>query len=146
MAAILILSRESFAPLVAILAEGGHQVLEAVDSGHILQMVMRRNPDAIILPEDGKELLPLIRRLTRAAIVVAGEGLDESRRAAALMQGADAFLLYPDDPARLRSRIRATLRRAGQGAAETRGRGDRGSETNGNGHGHQMLFRLLEMA
>jgi DNA-binding response OmpR family regulator len=42
-------------------------------------------------------------------IIVVGEG-GEPQMAEALFRGADAFLRYPDEPARLRSRVRAILR------------------------------------
>ena len=79
MSRILILVREDFVPLVALLAEAGHEIVQAHDSGHVVQIVMRQQLDAVIIPEDagatdGEELLPLVRRLTSAALVVAGEG------------------------------------------------------------------------
>ena len=99
---------------MAILAEEGHRIVEAYDSGHVLQLIMRPGIDVVILPDDmepmdGEELLPVIRRLTLATIVVVGEG-EETTMASALFRGADAYLHYPDEPGRLRSRIRALLR------------------------------------
>ena len=90
-------------------------MIEAYDSGHVLQLVMRRRYDVVILPEDarpvdGEELLPMVHRLTRAAIVVVGRG-DETKMANALFQGADAYLRYPEEAGALRSRLRALLRR-----------------------------------
>jgi DNA-binding response OmpR family regulator len=115
MSTVLIVLRKEYSLLTNILVEEGHRVIEAFDSGHVLQHVMRQSVDAIILPEDaepvdGEELLPVIRRLTAASIVVVGEG-GEPKMAEALFRGADAFLRYPDEPARLRSRLRAILRR-----------------------------------
>ena len=89
-------------------------MIEAFNSGHVLQLVMRQRLDVLVLPDggepiDGEDLLPVIRRLTAAAIVVLGDG-DETRMANALFLGADAYLRYPVDAIQLRSRLRALLR------------------------------------
>jgi DNA-binding response OmpR family regulator len=111
----LILAREELSGLVATVAGAGHRVIEAFDAGHVLQQVMRHRLEAVILPDevepvDGEELLPIVRRLTTAAIAVAGRG-GETEMAQALFRGADAYLRYPDEESRVRSRIRALLRR-----------------------------------
>ena len=115
MATVVILpDEEDIGPLIAALAEGGHRVIEAFNSGHVLQLAMRRELDVVILPDgaepvDGEELLPVIRRLTEAVIVIVGDG-DETRTTNALFQGADAYLRSPVDAGQLRSRLRALLR------------------------------------
>ena len=63
-------------------------------------------------PVDGQELLPAIRRLTLAAIVAVGAG-NEIKMANALLQGADAYLRYPDEARKVPSLIWALLRRTG---------------------------------
>ncbi len=102
MARILVVSRKELSPLMALLAEEGHSIVEAYDSGHVMPLVMRPGIDVVILPDDiepadGEELLPVIRRLTLATIVVVGEG-EEMTMANALFRGADAYLHYPDEP------------------------------------------------
>ena len=115
MATVLVFSREKESSgLIPLLAEAGHRVIEAYDSGHVLQVVMRQHPDALILPDDaepidGEELLPVMRKLTTAPIIVVGEG-QETRMTNALLQGADAYLRLPIDGGRLRSRLIALLR------------------------------------
>ena len=114
MALVLVFSREDLSSVIQVVAEMGHRVLDAYDSGHVLQLVMRRRLDVIVLPEDaepvnGEGLLTLIRRLTAAAIIVVGEGT-EMKMTRALFRGADAYLPYPLDHAQLRSRLRALLR------------------------------------
>ena len=89
-------------------------MVEAYDSGHVLQLVMRREFDALVLPEraepiDGEDLLPVIRRITSAVIIVAGPG-EQTAMARALLSGADAYLQYPDEIENVRSRLRAALR------------------------------------
>ena len=115
MATVIILPQEESFSLVAAAAEAGHHVIEAYDSGHLLQLVMRRRPDVLIMPDNvrpvnGEELLPVIRRLTTAVIVVVGIG-DETKMANALFQGADAYLRYPEEAGKLRSLLTALLRR-----------------------------------
>lgn len=119
MATVLILSLEEMAPLVGIVAESGHRVIEAYDSGQVLQQVMRRRPDVVMVPDDaepvdGEELLPVVRRLTASAIVAVGPG-QETRMANALFQGADAYLRFPVEADNVRSRLRALLRRRVRG-------------------------------
>ena len=114
MATVMIMSREEMSGLIPIVAEEGHRVIEAIDSGHVLQVVMRQQPDVIVMPDDaepidGEELLPIVRRLTTAAIIVVGEG-QETAMASALFQGADAYLRYPIHGGMVRSRLRALLR------------------------------------
>ena len=89
MARILIYSSGDMAMLVPIVAEAEHSVVEAYDSGEILQLVIRSQFDIIMIPDgvkpiDGQEVLPLIRRLTLGAIIVVGDG-DETAVANALL-------------------------------------------------------------
>ena len=96
MATIVVLAVGGLEPLIAAVAEEGHRVVEAYDSGHLLQLVMRGSPDVVVMPEivdpvGGEETLPLIRRLTTAAILVVGPG-NEVKMANALFYGADAYV------------------------------------------------------
>ena len=111
----MILSVGGLDPLIAAVAEDGHRVIEAYDVGHLLQLVMRGTPDVVVMPEDaqpanGEEILPLVRRLTTAAILLVGAG-DEIKMANALFHGADYYVRYPEDAGKVRSRIRVLLRR-----------------------------------
>lgn len=123
MVTVLIVTREEMSSLIPIVAEAGHRVIEAFDSGHVLQLVMRQEPDVVIIPDDaepidGEELLPVVRRLTTGPIIVVGEG-QETRMANALFQGADAYLRYPINAGMLRSRLSSLLRaRRESGPAE----------------------------
>ena len=81
MATVLVYSIGDTADLTPVLAEAGHRVVEVYDSGEIIQLVLRSQFDVVIVPEraeptEAGELLPLVRRLTSAAIVVAGDGDD----------------------------------------------------------------------
>jgi len=115
MPTILILSNNQIAPLIRLLAEDGHNVIEARDGDNLLQRVMGAGLDCVVLPEevelpDGQEALPVVRKLTDEVIVVVGQG-GEGKMARALFMGADAYLQYPDELALVRSRFRAVLRR-----------------------------------
>lgn len=65
-------------------------------------------PDA-----DGVTLCPLLRRKTRAPIMVLSGCDDEEERVRALMAGADDFVTKPFRPRELLARIHAHLRRQG---------------------------------
>ncbi len=115
MPTVLIVASEETFPLVALVAQVGYGVIEASDSGEALQQVLRRSPDAVILrddaePVEGVELLPVLRQMTSAVIIVVGEG-GENRMAQALFQGADAYWKLPVDAGKLSSRLRSLLRR-----------------------------------
>ena len=64
MVSVLILSQEEMSALVPVVAEAGHVVIEAGDSGHLLQLIERVPVDMVMLPADadpmnGEELLDL---------------------------------------------------------------------------------------
>jgi two-component system response regulator MtrA len=75
------------------------------------------------LPDgDGVSLCPLLRRKTRAPIVVLSGCDDEDDRVRALMAGADDYVTKPFRPRELLARIHAHLRR--QGVQDTYDVGD----------------------
>jgi len=91
------------------------RIIEADTSGDMLEQVLRLRPDGIIMLDDsesveGVDLLPVVRRISDAIIIVVGTG-DANRMAQALFEGADAYVQHPVDRAQLRSRLRALLRR-----------------------------------
>ena len=115
MATVLITSSELASCFLVPTAEEGHRVIEADGGGETLQEVMRWRPDVVIMPDDaepveGVDLLPVIRRISKANIILVGSG-DANKMAQALFEGADAYLQHPVDLAELRSRLRALLRR-----------------------------------
>ncbi|MCI0440909.1 MAG: response regulator [Chloroflexi bacterium] len=110
--------------LLELFTNEQYQVAEELDSGGAVLYVMQRNPSVIVMPEDmppleGVELLPLVRRLTRAPIVVVGEG-GEAAVVRALLQGADMYLRMPFNYRELLSRVRALIRRSDQGSGGMR--------------------------
>ena len=117
MTIVVILPYQEHRSLIAAVGEGGYRVIEARDSSDLLQLAGRRSTDLVIIPDDaapvdGEELLPAVRRATLAAILAVGAG-DEVKMANALLQGADAYLRYPDEARKIPSLIWALLRRSG---------------------------------
>ena len=101
--------------VVELFQSESFDVAEEVDSSGGITRVMQGSPDIIIMAEDmpsldGVELLPLMRRLTRAPIIVLGFG-GETAVVKALMDGADMYLKKPLNYRELVSRVRAMSRR-----------------------------------
>ena len=116
MATVLIVSDNLASELFVPIAEDGHRVIESSAGGDPLQDVMRGEPDVIIMPDqaesvDGTELLPAVRSLSGAIVVVVGTG-GTSRPTHALFEGADAYLQHPMEGDQLRSRLHSLLRRS----------------------------------
>ena len=114
MTLVLVLLGDTTSPLPAVAAEAGCEVVELNSSGGTLQAVIRRRADAVIIPDgadpaDSEELLPVLRRVTQAAIIVVGRG-GSNQVARALLQGADVYLQAPVTERKLRSHLRAVLR------------------------------------
>lgn len=104
--------------MVELFQSESFDVVEEVDSSGGITRVMQGNPGIVIMAEDmppldGVELLPLMRRLTRAPIIVLGLG-GEAAVVKALMDGADMYLTKPLNYRELLSRARALFRRTDQ--------------------------------
>ncbi len=117
MATVLIRTNEITSSLASMVAEAGYRVLLAHSNSETLEQVLDRQPDVVILPdiaepEDGEELLSVLRPMTGAAIVMVGVA-NPGRMARALFQGADSYLPHPVEPQQIRSRLRSLLRRQG---------------------------------
>jgi DNA-binding response OmpR family regulator len=102
--------------LVAGLTGCGFAVVAASDGLAALDLVGSHTIDAIVLelklPQgDGISLIPLIRRITHAPIVMVSQRLDLATRIAALAAGADDCVTRPFDLGELAARIKSALRR-----------------------------------
>ena len=91
------------------------EVIEAASAIEGLLETLERNPDLILLAEDvppleAGDLLPVLRRLTAAPIMVIGGGGDPEEIAAVDL-GADHYLRRPFSAQVLLARARAVLRR-----------------------------------
>lgn len=102
--------------MAELLHQEGLDLKEETDSGQGVARVMEQQPGAILMAEemaplDGVELLPLLRRLTKAPIIVLGNG-GETAVVSALLQGADMYMKRPLNNRELLSRVRALFRRS----------------------------------
>ena len=114
MADVLVMHSDETVAVIPMLAEDGHSVFEAYGSGEMLQEVMRRQMDVVVIPDnqetvEGVELLAVLRRMTSAGIVMVGEGQSD-QITSALLLGADSYLVIPVYPRVLRGRLRSLLR------------------------------------
>jgi DNA-binding response OmpR family regulator len=98
------------------LAQHGFDVACASDGAHALEMLRAGAPDAILLdvmmPKiDGVSLVPLIRRVTEAPIVMLSALTGAQDKIAGLTAGADDYVAKPFDLGEVAARLRAQLRR-----------------------------------
>jgi two-component system response regulator MprA len=98
------------------LRQAGFDVSSAADAFTALQLVRERAPEAIILdvmlPEiDGFALLPELRRLTPAPVVMLTARTEIDEKLAGLRAGADDYVGKPFDIQELVARLRTLLRR-----------------------------------
>lgn len=98
------------------LTRHGFDVVCAADGPEGLQLLRASAPDAILLdvmmPKiDGVSLVPLIRRVTEAPIVMLSALSDAQHKIAGLSAGADDYVAKPFDLGEIAARLRAQLRR-----------------------------------
>ncbi len=98
------------------LARHGFAVVSAADGSEALALLRETVPDAILLdvmmPKiDGVSLVPLIRRVTEAPIVMLSALSDAQDKIAGLAAGADDYVAKPFDLGEVAARLRAQLRR-----------------------------------
>ena len=101
----------------------GYEVLEAASGNEALRAVSARRPDIIVLdlglPDiDGQELLPAIRGVSDAVLIVLSVRDTQHEKIAALDAGADDYLTKPFDFGELAARLRAN-RRKGHSTADS---------------------------
>ncbi|HVA38333.1 MAG TPA: response regulator transcription factor [Candidatus Dormibacteraeota bacterium] len=106
------------------LGREGYQVRCAADGQAALALVREWEPDVVVLdvmmPKiDGFALLPMLRRLTEAPILMLTARGDLTDRVAGLTRGADDYLPKPFAFEELLARLSAALRRPRLAAAET---------------------------
>lgn len=114
MADVLVMHSDKTAEVIPMLVGDGHSAFEAYGGGEMLQEVMRRPFDVLVIADnqeavEGVELLARLRRMTSAGIVVVGEGHSD-HLTSALLLGADAYLVIPVQPRELRARLDGLLR------------------------------------
>lgn len=105
--------------LVRALSEQGHATSSANTAMSGLRRAVEDRPDVVVLdlglPDlDGREVLRMIRAVSRVPVIVATARDDEQEIIRVLDAGADDYVVKPFGAAQLDARIRAVLRRAGQ--------------------------------
>lgn len=115
------------AVLEAAMAFGGFESARATRGDEALRLLAKETFDAVLLdmglPDtDGSELLPKVREITEAPIIVVSGRGTEQDKIAALDLGADDYVAKPFLPGELLARIRAALRRYGVAGQDASGR------------------------
>lgn len=110
--------------LQTTLARGGYQAIEATTAAEALAQAKASAPDAILLDlglpdRDGLEIVPLLRQLSTAPILVVSAREATDQKVAALDLGANDYVTKPFDSEEVLARLRASLRSqlASQGAS-----------------------------
>ena len=98
------------------LGEDGFEVRSAGDGQSGLTLVREWRPDAIILDVmlpyvNGLELLPMMRRVTEAPILMLSAKADTDDRVTGLLRGADDYIPKPFEMSELEARQHSALRR-----------------------------------
>jgi DNA-binding response OmpR family regulator len=98
------------------LGESGFDVRTAPDGPAGLALVKEWRPDAIVLdvmlPQiNGLDLLPLMRRVTEAPILMLSAKTDTDDRVTGLRRGADDYIAKPFEVSELVARLHSALRR-----------------------------------
>jgi len=104
--------------VVRALGEQGYAVAAAHTAMTGLQLAVTERPDLVILdlglPDlDGREVLRMIRAVSKVPIIVATARGTEAEIVRSLNAGADDYVVKPYGAAQLDARIRAVLRRTG---------------------------------
>jgi two-component system alkaline phosphatase synthesis response regulator PhoP len=114
--------------LRASLEQAGYQVFAAYDGETALHILRRKRPDLVVLDlmlpdRDGWDVTRAIRGDTTLAdtpIIMLTARVEYHDRIVGLELGADDYVAKPFHPGELLARVRAVLRRAGQGPAVSR--------------------------
>ena len=101
--------------LQSTLVRGGYQPIEATTAAEALALAKSSNPDAILLDlglpdRDGLEIVPLLKQLGQAPILVVSARDATDQKVAALDLGADDYVTKPFDSEEVLARLRASLR------------------------------------
>lgn len=109
-------------PLAAYLARNQLRVTKAEDAAAARQVLAAHRIDLILLDvmmpgEDGLSLAGFVRATTKVPIILLTARTEETDRVVGLELGADDYVAKPFGPRELLARIRAVLRRAGDGGA-----------------------------
>ncbi len=109
--------------LTRALGARGHAVSSAHTAMAGLRQAMDERPDVVVLdlglPDlDGREVLRMLRAVSKVPVIVATARDDEDEIVRVLDAGADDYVIKPYGAAQLDARIRAVLRRASEQETE----------------------------
>ncbi len=102
------------------LTDAGHAVRTEISAAGALTAAVDWRPDVVVLdlglPDiDGREVLRMIRAVSAVPVIVATARDDEAEMIAVLDAGADDYVVKPYRAGQIEARIRAVLRRTGDG-------------------------------
>jgi DNA-binding response OmpR family regulator len=111
--------------LMRSLADRGHAVASAATGMQGLDLALETRPQLVVLdlglPDvDGAQVLAMLRAVSQVPVIVATARDDDPSLVACLDAGADDYVVKPYTAAQIEARIRAVLRRAGDGSEERR--------------------------
>lgn len=106
--------------LMKSLGERGHAVASASTGMEGLSQAVESRPQLVVLdlglPDvDGTQVLSMLRAVSSVPVIVATARDDDPSLVACLDAGADDYVIKPFTAATIEARIRAVLRRAGEG-------------------------------
>ncbi len=109
-------------PLAAYLARNGLRVSKAPDAASARQILAAYTIDLVLLDimmpgEDGLSLTGFIRAQGATPVILLTARTEETDRIVGLELGADDYVTKPFSPRELLARIKAVLRRTGNGAS-----------------------------
>jgi DNA-binding response OmpR family regulator len=104
--------------VVRALGARGHVVVSSGTAMEGLKLAVAEKPDVILLdlglPDlDGREMLRMLRAVSRVPVIVATARRSEEEIVRALDAGADDYVVKPYGASQIDARIRAILRRSG---------------------------------
>ena len=105
------------------LQKDGYQVFVAYDGLEALDLARQKRPDLVVLDlmlpvVDGLDVCRILRTETKVPIIMLTARTTEGDKLLGLDLGADDYITKPFSPRELLARIRAVLRRAGEGEDE----------------------------
>lgn len=112
-------------PLAAYLARNGYKVSKAANAEAARALLAGKEFDLVLLDimmpgEDGLALTGFIRATTNLPVILLTARAEETDRIVGLELGADDYVTKPFSPRELMARIKAVLRRAGDGPSRVR--------------------------
>src|SRR5215475_9489197 len=107
------------------LEKDGYQVLVAHDGRQALELTRQRRPDLVLLDlmlpsVEGLDVCRILRAEARTPIIMLTARTTEDDKLLGLDLGADDYITKPFSPREVTARVRAVLRRAGEGREQER--------------------------